>query len=449
VYAADWTIDYDKGGSPVYLDLGDLPGVNSIESFDHVSGQNDGIESSKFVLRIDLSVDTYQAMSLGMYEYIVYTVTYLDAQGDDKTGVLEIRIKGVNDQPDPGPDIVIRIKEGEGVKRVNLLAGATDNDRHDTLMVKNVNFTYESKAAAQIRGVEAIQSELRIDMNEFASLGEGEEEELELNYDVEDKYGAKVRKKATITIVGESDVDNDHRLCSFNKDNNFRKTFCWDFLAGYEGISVKGLNEKGTLRSEALFYQLYEEDPNDIVTKWNWHAFGNVLFTSSGEQSGSPVADSTAADDTLSEPDPSETPVAADAEPPLNDPEPAIEANINVAYMKRMFEDRNSKYELYHGPIVTAGVRKPLEDGRFAKRYYGGWRFAQSQMSYFDLLYGKTEGIKGSRVEFRGQFYVSKILLGLAINYAVEDGPEEGADYIKLYVMKPIDLKSMLSAVFD
>jgi hypothetical protein len=44
---------------------------------------------------------------------------------------------------------------------------------------------------------------------------------------------------------------------------------------------------------------------------------------------------------------------------------------------------------------------------------------------------------------------VSKILLGLAINYAVEDGPEEGADYIKLYVMKPIDLKSMLSAVFD
>jgi hypothetical protein len=100
------------------------------------------------------------------------------------------------------------------------------------------------------------------------------------------------------------------------------------------------------------------------------------------------------------------------------------------------------------GPVTEFGVRKVNNVDEMAKRYYGGIRLGFSPEWYFDILYGKTEGVAGRRLEARGQMPVfvkngSRVYLGAVANFRTgkidSDDEANGADTVQVYLTWNVD----------
>ncbi len=207
-------------------------------------------------------------------------------------------------------------------------------------------------------------------------------------------------------------------------EQGWGKDFTANFYLGYEGVSVAGFKEKGTTRTGLLVYNQITgplEGGYHLNTHLKtMHIFGNVLLTSSAEET---VNDN--ATDVIS----------------------AFEVDFNAYFP---FWSVNQQIGLLaFGPISNFSIRKADSDSEYTKRSYHGIRLAHSPESFLDLLYGTVVGIKGKRIELKGQLPLVEIskgrfFVGGIANLGVHHGAPEKSDALKLYVIWQIRWSELL-----
>ena len=114
--------------------------------------------------------------------------------------------------------------------------------------------------------------------------------------------------------------------------------------------------------------------------------------------------------------------------------------DMDLALFTPVYRDHDSYGAHAFGPVVTAGYRKSHDVGTGARRYYAGLRSSHNPESFVDLLYGKTEGVRGKRVEVRGMIPISDFAggsfnVGGAVNLAVSGHGEQAPDSVRVQVI--------------
>lgn len=213
--------------------------------------------------------------------------------------------------------------------------------------------------------------------------------------------------------------------------------FSYQFYSGIEYNKVGGIFDDSNLRlgfqgylrlgkSVTRMRETYGDgcDSNEKCGNW-WnnmpHLIGNVQLTGAGEINAAQDAS-----DNMEQ--------GSDE----NNNEDSSGSNSNfdaIDYEVAMFypmylgvrgqKSSQTYQEFAFGPILTFGGRKTDDISSFEDRYYAGFRFANNEETYFDVMYGKSEPLKGRRVELRGQMPVStlgsgKLFLGAVANFEVE-----------------------------
>ncbi len=225
-----------------------------------------------------------------------------------------------------------------------------------------------------------------------------------------------------------------------NWDDHFQK----HFYLGFEGTSVSGFEDRGTVRVGALIYNILGVDPEneredrDFFLSREVHMYGKWLLTSSAEQSS--LGDKIKSDSTASK---AETNDGSEIEP-------AFEANLGI-FKPVYFAGKSGSgrdQDFLMGLLLDYSLRKPDNLDKYTKKHYAGFRMAHGSEAYFDILAGKTEGVEGTRLELRGQTPLSplstgKVYAGLIVNFGVKDSPEN-SDSLRLYVSWNYDLNNWL-----
>jgi len=245
--------------------------------------------------------------------------------------------------------------------------------------------------------------------------------------------GKDGKAQITLTATDDSESQNDTTSDTFKltvDNNKFSsaaecKPFCFDFVAGYEGTSVDSIKSKGNTRIEFLSHLWVKSPFNDVNSDENnqheIHFSGNILQTSAASKTEKET-DSDA--DNLEEKD--------------LEIKKALEANFTMGYFWNSWALGSTNLLNDHRPgIITSIGGVKVDDGNFNNKYYIGIRSERSHLQYLDVLYGKTEGIKGHRAEFRGQLPISKkFLVGFILNIGVKDR-EANTDSIRIYISVP------------
>lgn len=205
-------------------------------------------------------------------------------------------------------------------------------------------------------------------------------------------------------------------------DKGWGRDFTANFYLGYEGTSVSGFDNKSSSRAGLMVYNQFT-DPL-LAGKWGFHTFGNVALTSSAEQTSQDGSTSTS-----------------------NEIESATEVDLNI-YLPYGLKQQ-SRGVLAIGPLFSAGVRKPDNLDDFTGKYLAGVRVAHSPESFFDIMYGKTEGIPGNRWELRGQLPVAVVLTGnLFVGGALNlsgDSEIQNTDTLRMYVTWQVSFSDIFS----
>lgn len=213
----------------------------------------------------------------------------------------------------------------------------------------------------------------------------------------------------------------DRNQSSLGCDDPNGEFYCM-YSLGAEGTAVNELRAKETVRLEALVSQL-------LVSEGHWKSYvdGNIQLASTGELS-------------LMEKQ------TKDEENDTGGIDQAFEGNLSSYWLRK---SRNRNY--YAGPSFLVGVRQSSNTRDFVKRYYGGVRVANAgniRLHYFEILYGKTESLRGDRLEIRAQMPVPyrlesgnkklNFIVGMHINFGVHRTDASLGDSLKLFVTIPI-----------
>lgn len=196
--------------------------------------------------------------------------------------------------------------------------------------------------------------------------------------------------------------------------------FSATFYVGVEGTSVTGLKDKGTPLTGLITMKQWAGDLRDVsgpathgwLRDLHLIQYFSLFLQSSAETSVIEGEDS------------------------------GIETalDMDMALFTPVYRDRDSYGVHAFGPVVTAGYRKSHDVGTGARRYYAGIRSSHNPESYVDLLYGKTEGVRGQRVEVRGMIPISDFAggsfnVGGAVNLAVSSEAEQTPDSVRVQII--------------
>lgn len=242
------------------------------------------------------------------------------------------------------------------------------------------------------------------------------------------------------------------------------ESFSYQFYAGIEATTLNEFMEETNVRAGFQGYKRFTRrlerlkdvidtrgscKPNEKCHDWGFdlHVFGNINLTTVGEhtfvenKSDSTTTDETT--DTAPTTDTNDTNATTDEETKA-DVDQALVGEIGVfmpVYMSIDGEIKNKNYqEFMFGPIVTTGFNfTDKTQDSFNTRYYIGFRMAHNEESYLDVVYGKSEGIRGKRLEVRGQLPVStlaggRLFVGGRANVAIDKYKKETEDAWQIYL---------------
>lgn len=190
------------------------------------------------------------------------------------------------------------------------------------------------------------------------------------------------------------------------------------FFVGYEYSRLSEAFAKGFPRMGATIgFHYPRQSAPEISSNWRslgvWHTF-TLALTNSAEATnlsplGAPFASSVRAEQ-AEEPEP---------EPADNEPnEPKIEralefeSQIFWAFWRNDYQRLNPRLRTRIGPILVAGARMTTGDTFAHHRAYLGIRSARSPETFFDVLFGKTGGLRSRRFELRGQYAIPRFFAG-------------------------------------
>lgn len=191
--AAAFTVDLLTGATdPDHLD------TLSVVGLVQTGGDTAGVTLNGNTLSVNPSV--LNNLSVGEQAVFTYSYDIVDGLGGVCSQTAKIVITGANDAPTVAGAITRMVSEGATAFTVDLLTGATDADRLDTLSVFGFGRTSGTAAGTTIQG-----STLSIDPTAYNYLAVGEQAVSTYSYYVTDGHGGYCLQTAKIVISGEND----------------------------------------------------------------------------------------------------------------------------------------------------------------------------------------------------------------------------------------------------
>ena len=185
------------------IDSPALLAMMSVNAAPVIDGNNDrGTLSWSF----DSNSEAFDYLGLGESLELTYTLQVSDDANPAATvdQTVTVTINGSNDTPTVSTPLSKTLNEDvRGIKKLNLLKGADDDDLNDTLHIENLTpVSGDASGISQSRN----GNKLLIDPADYQHLAIGEQAIVEFTYDVVDNHGASVTQTATVTINGRNDI---------------------------------------------------------------------------------------------------------------------------------------------------------------------------------------------------------------------------------------------------
>uniref|UniRef100_UPI000AFA83A7 retention module-containing protein n=1 Tax=Endozoicomonas arenosclerae TaxID=1633495 RepID=UPI000AFA83A7 len=177
------------------------------------AGVSIGLDSSD----LTIDPDAYKNLAEGESETLTYEYHVTDTQGESVSQSVTITLAGTNDLPQVREAIIEIANQNSDDFDIDLLAGAFDIDATDTLNAVSLTLT-----AGDPVGVTVADdgNSLSINTSAYEHLAEGETEQLEYTYEVDDGHGGRVSQSSSITIEGLNDNPEDIELSNGLIDEN-------------------------------------------------------------------------------------------------------------------------------------------------------------------------------------------------------------------------------------
>ena len=168
-----------------------------------VSGNEAGVSISLDGNALVIDPQMYNYLAEGEQEVISYEYRVVDSQGAYSIQTAEIILDGQNDVPTVSNAVVYSGDQDVSSLSINLLDGVSDIDATDTLNVVSLQLV-----AGDPQGITVSPdgNSLELDSSAYAALAEGETEEIEYQYTVDDGHGGQVEQTASVTIEGVNDA---------------------------------------------------------------------------------------------------------------------------------------------------------------------------------------------------------------------------------------------------
>ncbi len=173
---------------------------NAVLSVTNVSTLPAGVTLSGNTLTVNPKDASFQSLAAGATKDIVVTYNVTDEKGAVVAQTATVTITGTNDAPTVSGVVTASGVEDGPTFTVNMLTNASDVDTGAVLSVGSVS--------ALPAGVTRVGSVLTVDPSNaaFQALKAGEQQTLNITYNVVDDKGATVAQTATITITGTNDA---------------------------------------------------------------------------------------------------------------------------------------------------------------------------------------------------------------------------------------------------
>lgn len=164
----------------------------------------------------ELTIDPAQFNGLSLYSGAVLNISYevieADALAAGATsgvpGFATMIVDGRNDAPTATAIDAGTVNEDDGFFSVDLLATASDVDAGNTVGIEEIQSVMSSNPDRVISwGLDPNNyNALRLDLDQFTDLQEGESETVTVTYLVGDGFGGTTPNTATFTVVGTNDL---------------------------------------------------------------------------------------------------------------------------------------------------------------------------------------------------------------------------------------------------
>jgi len=152
-------------------------------------------------LLFDANDEAYNTLAAGQEAVLTINYSILDEFGASIAQSLTLTITGANDAPIVAAALSETVSEGSAAFTVDLLSGASDVDLGDILEVVNIDALPNGFSLDGLGGLTVDPSDAA-----YQSLGDGESQDIRINYNIIDIEGASVAQSLTVTITGTNDV---------------------------------------------------------------------------------------------------------------------------------------------------------------------------------------------------------------------------------------------------
>ena len=194
-----------EGGAAVTVDL--LEGASDVDGLDTLSALTSpaeflpaGVSVAGNVLTFDPTDAAYDSLAQGETQRVTVDYLVVDDQGGSVPQSVTFTVTGTNDTPTVAAALSGAVTEDASDYAVDLLSGADDVDNGAVLSVANLS--------ALPDGVSLDGTVLTVDADSaaFQGLAAGEEQLIEITFDVVDQFGASVPQSLTVTVTGTNDA---------------------------------------------------------------------------------------------------------------------------------------------------------------------------------------------------------------------------------------------------
>jgi len=282
--------------------------------------------------------------------------------------------------------------------------------------------------ALRVKGrslAEAIKSYLALSNNANLNI---DERKVYLNKIEQDRKRLKAIKK-TITFSGYDKLIEPLYLDFDTPEKRYYRHYS-SFNIGYEYVGLDELFQKGFPRIGFLHYRRFGEAPaqKQGLGYYGVHVFGNMQLTSSAEQAT--ILNGNDIENTL-----------------------IVTASVFVPFFHSIININRSLGD-FTGVLINYGAKKNSSHEHIYSRFYTGFRNAFNPETYIDVLFGSTQGVKGSRIEINAHLPVykfahgSRIFFGGTLNMSTPwDTTDNEPDLIRFYLEWNADFEKIIEGV--
>lgn len=176
----------------------------------------------------------FESLALGETATDHFSYDLADLAGAVTRGDVVVTIQGVNDRPIVATALSSQTDEDQAAYVLNLLDGASDIDHDAVLHVSNVR-----EVNGVTNGWQLVGNTIEVTPGVFSDMIDGEFQNLNFTYLVEDEHGASVEQTLAVEVAGITDGPPlTVSLANGEKTNEMLMTISTEELTGIDRVAV-------------------------------------------------------------------------------------------------------------------------------------------------------------------------------------------------------------------